>query len=64
MKLYIILILIRIKYGAKPRDQFAQETFGTITYTDGRVFEGQIKDGDPNGIGMITYPDGRVFKGQ
>ena len=35
-----------------------------MTYPDGRVFEGEYKDGKRNGHGKMTYPDGRVFEGE
>ena len=27
-------------------------------------YQGQVKDGKPNGLGVIIYPDGRKYEGE
>ncbi|MCL1911734.1 MAG: hypothetical protein FWG13_05975 [Leptospirales bacterium] len=36
----------------------------TLTYTDGTVYVGQVKNGVPNGQGTYTWPDGKKYVGQ
>jgi len=37
---------------------------GTMNYADGRVYEGQWKNGKFHGQGTLTRPDGRRYEGQ
>ena len=39
------------------------EGMGSLTYTDGSIYEGQFKNGYPDGHGTMTYPDGTVISG-
>ena len=34
-----------------------------IQYPDGRVYEGQVKNKQPNGVGTMRYPDGTIYTG-
>ena len=34
-----------------------------IEYPDGRVYEGQVKNKKPNGVGTMRYPDGTIYTG-
>ena len=36
----------------------------TITYEDGTIYEGEILDGIPEGLGKITHPDGSTYIGE
>ena len=36
---------------------------GKLTFPDGKIYEGEFKDGSENGKGMVTWPDGRIFEG-
>ena len=36
---------------------------GKSTYTDGKVYEGDFKDGKAHGEGKLTFPDGQVREG-
>ena len=36
---------------------------GIFTYEDGSVYEGQLRNGEPNGQGTLTYFDGSVYTG-
>lgn len=36
---------------------------GRMTYPDGRVYDGEWKNGSPHGEGSMTYPDGSVITG-
>merc|ERR1711998_25738 len=35
----------------------------TKTYSDGRVYVGQVKDGKAHGFGKMTYANGNVYAG-
>ena len=37
---------------------------GTLTYSDGRKYVGELKNGKRNGQGILTYPDGRKYVGE
>ena len=37
---------------------------GTYIWSDGRKYEGEFKDGKPNGKGTLTYPDSRKYVGE
>lgn len=39
-------------------------TTGTFTYEDGHTYEGEIRDGLPNGSGVITFPSGERYEGE
>ena len=48
-------------------DNASQEskiTVGTLTYSDGSVYEGEIRDGKANGEGTRTYSNGDYYKGE
>lgn len=36
---------------------------GTLTQTDGKVYQGSWKDNKMNGKGMFTWPDGSKYEG-
>ncbi len=36
---------------------------GTFKYIDGDVYDGEIQDAEPHGIGKMTHKDGRVAEG-
>tara|TARA_B110001452_G_scaffold263436_1_gene264865 strand:- start:139 stop:1149 length:1011 start_codon:yes stop_codon:yes gene_type:complete len=36
---------------------------GYIKYTDGKIYEGEVKNGTADGIGKLTYPSGGIQKG-
>lgn len=40
-----------------------KQTSGIFTYEDGSVYEGQLRNGEPNGQGTLTYMDGSVYTG-
>jgi len=44
--------------GGKPHGH------GKMTYANGDVYEGELKDGKPNGKGKMTYADGSVYEGE
>ena len=35
---------------------------GTITYENGDVYDGAVRNNEPHGVGKMTYKDGRVFE--
>ena len=35
-----------------------------MTWSDGRVYEGEWKDGNMHGKGKMTWSDGRVYEGE
>jgi len=35
-----------------------------FTYSDGRKYVGQVKEGEPEGLGTLTFPDGKKYVGQ
>ena len=37
---------------------------GRLSFTDGRLYEGDVVDGQPNGKGKMTYADGTVEEGR
>jgi len=37
---------------------------GRLSFTDGRLYEGEIENGKPNGKGKLTYADGTVEEGR
>ena len=37
---------------------------GTLTYSDGRKYVGEFKNGKRNGQGILTYSDGRKYVGE
>jgi hypothetical protein len=49
-------------YTMFPQDKNQQE--GLLKRTDGRRYEGGLKDGKPHGFGVFTMPDGTTFEGQ
>lgn len=49
-------------YTMFPQDKNSGE--GLLKRTDGRRYEGGLKDGKPHGFGVFTMPDGTTFEGQ
>ena len=39
------------------------EGLGTLTFTNGSVFEGTFKQGKRTGKGKITYENGNIYSG-
>lgn len=37
--------------------------FGTLKYTDGRIYEGSFCQGRIIGRGKLRYPDGQIYVG-
>ena len=43
---------------------FVPGAFGeTYTFPDGSVYEGQLRDGVPHGLGKQVYPNGSTYEG-
>ncbi len=38
--------------------------YGIYEYTDGLIYEGELKNGLQDGLGKMTFPDGRFFYGK
>jgi hypothetical protein len=38
--------------------------FGKKTHENGDIYDGELKDGEPNGKGTYTFADGRFYNGQ
>ncbi len=49
------------KLAKQETSTFVPETY---IWSDGRKYEGELKDDKPNGQGTLTYPDGRKYEGQ
>lgn len=45
-------------------DQLTYSGTARIAWPDGRVYDGQLADGVPHGMGIETLPDGRHYEGQ
>ncbi len=40
-----------------------EDGYHVVEFPDGGRFEGEIKDGMPNGLGMMIFPSGACYKG-
>ena len=38
--------------------------FHVVEFENGGRFEGEIRDGEPNGPGMMLFPDGTIYNGE
>lgn len=50
-------------YDGDVDDENKRQGRGKYTFADGRIYEGEWKDGKPNGIGKFTWPDGQFYEG-
>ena len=51
-----------IKGKFDPNSNFPN--YGIYEYTDGLIYEGELKNGLHDGLGKMTFPDGRFFYGK
>ena len=57
-----LLLLVFVLVEAQPA--IAQGRRGTLTYTDGSRYEGEIRNGKRHGQGTYTWTSGNRYEGQ